>query len=189
MPIISPTTILQVSTLALLLAVAVGTDARWRRIPNRLIWVGIAAALVMHSVGLVLETGSLAGAMWWSPLAGLAAGFGLLLPLYLLRAMGAGDVKLMAMVGAFVGASAVLTATLYTFLAGGLLALLFMLGRGVAAQTLTNLRFMLTSWGIRAVTGLGMRLEAPLQTTAARLPYALAIALGTGAGLIWPLGF
>jgi len=81
----------------------------------------------------------------------------------------------------------VLTVTLYTLLAGGALSLAFMLGRGVAAQTLANVRLLLTDWALRATTGQGARL-APLQTTAARLPYAVAIALGTGAALLWPLG-
>jgi prepilin peptidase CpaA len=110
-----------------------------------------------------------------------------MLPLYLLRAMGAGDVKLMAMVGAFIGPAAVATAVLYTLLAGGLLSLVFMLGRGVAAQTFANIRFMLTDRAVRAASGQGSALP-PLQTTAARLPYALAIALGTAAALVWPLG-
>lgn len=108
------------------------------------------------------------------------------MPLYLLRACGAGDVKLIAMVGSFIGAPAVLTAALYTLLAGGLLSLVFMLGRGVAAQTLANVRFMLTHWMVRAQTGEGVRFE-PLQNTAARLPYAVAISLGTLAALVWPL--
>ena len=92
----------------------------------------------------------------------------------------------MALVGACLGAQPVLTATLYTLLAGGLLSIMFMLGGGVAAQTIANVRFMLTDWALRLSTGQGARL-APLQTTAARLPYAVAIALGTGAALLWPL--
>jgi prepilin peptidase CpaA len=109
-----------------------------------------------------------------------------MLPLYLLRATGAGDVKLMAMVGAFIGPTAVLSAVLYTLIAGGLLSLVFMLFRGVAAQTLNNIRYMLTDWRLGVSSGQGLRLP-PLQTTAARLPYAVAIALGTAAALIWPL--
>ena len=108
------------------------------------------------------------------------------MPLYLLRAMGAGDVKLMAMVGAFVGAPTVFMATLYTLLAGGLLSLVVMLGRGVAGPTLRNLRFLLTDWSLRRHTGQGLAL-APLDTTAARLPYALAIGLGTVAALFGPI--
>ncbi len=177
----------EIGALALLLAIAVGTDARSRRIPNLLVLVGVIIALGTHYVAIAVGSSSLPGEYWWAPLAGLAAGFGLLLPLYLLRAMGAGDVKLMAMVGAFIGFPAILTATLYTMVAGGVLALLFMLGRGVAAQTINNLRFMLTSLAVRISTGQGGSLE-PLHTTAARMPYALAIAVGTGAALLWPLG-
>ncbi|MBW6493604.1 MAG: A24 family peptidase [Burkholderiaceae bacterium] len=178
--------LVQVVTLSLLMAIAVGTDSRAHRIPNRLLFLGITIALGTTWGWLANGHVVLSGPAWWSPLAGLAAGFGMLLPLYLFRAMGAGDVKLMAMVGAFIGFPAIITATLYTMAAGGILALLFMLGRGVAAQTISNLRLMLTSLAVRVSTGQGGKLE-PLETTAARMPYALAIAIGTGAALLWPL--
>lgn len=182
-----PVIIVTHALLVALLVPAVVVDLRSRRIPNRLVLSGIALAFIAHATALITGSVPLAGPAWWSPLTGLLGGFALLMPLYLLRATGAGDVKLMAMVGAFVGAQAVLDATLYTLLAGGLLALVFMLGRGVAAQTLANVRFLLTDWALRLSSGQGARL-APLQTTAARLPYAVAIALGTGAALLWPLG-
>lgn len=176
-------------TLILLFAgliAAVAFDLHSRRIPNKLVLAGLTSALALHAFALYSTATPLAGPAWWSPLAGIAAGFALMLPLHLLRAMGAGDVKLMAMVGAFIGPAAVLSAALYTLLAGGLLSLVFMLGRGVAAQTLANIRFMLTDWALRSSSGQGVRLP-PLQTTAARLPYALAIALGSAAALLWPL--
>lgn len=182
-----PVIIVTPTLLVALLAAAVLVDLRSRRIPNRLVLIGIALAFIAHAVALITGSVPLAGPDWWAPLAGLLSGFALLMPLYLLRATGAGDVKLMAMVGAFVGAQAVLDATLYTLLAGGLLALVFMLGRRVATQTLANVRFLLTDWALRLSSGQAARL-APLQTTAARLPYAVAIALGTGAALLWPLG-
>ena len=172
--------------LTALLLSAVIVDVRSRRIPNTLVLAGLALAFTAHLITLSTGSSPLAGRSWWSPLTGLLTGLASLLPLYLLRATGAGDVKLMGVVGAFIGAQPVLAATLYTLLAGGLLSLVFMLGRGVAAQTLANVRFLLTDWALRASSGQGARL-APLQTTAARLPYAVAIALGTGAALLWPL--
>jgi len=172
--------------LATLLLAAVAVDLRRRRIPNTLILAGLALAFVLHASSIAWGRMPLAGSAWWAPLGGIAAGFAMLLPLYLLRATGAGDVKLMAMVGAFVGAPLVLTVALYTLLAGGALSLAFMCGRGVAAQALANVRFMLTDWAVRAATGHGARL-APLQATAARLPYAVAITLGTAGALLWPL--
>ncbi|WPC67759.1 prepilin peptidase [Rhodoferax ferrireducens] len=171
--------------IALLLS-AVISDLMSRRVPNTVVLTGLVLAFIAHTIALCMGSVPLAGRNWWAPLTGLLTGLASLMPLYLLRATGAGDVKLMGMVGAFIGAQSVLTATVYTLLAGGLLSLVFMLGRGVAAQTLANVRFLLTDWALRASSGQGARL-APLQTTAARLPYAVAIALGTGAALLWPL--
>ena len=171
--------------LVLFLGLAVIEDIRSRRIPNTLVTSGVALAMALHSQGMVQGSGSLAGPAWWSAIAGMAAGLALMLPLYALRAMGAGDVKLMAMVGTFIGAGPVLWATLCTLIAGGILSIVYMLGRGVAAQTLNNLRALLFDWTVRVGSGQGIRV-APLENTAARLPYALAIALGTSASLLWP---
>lgn len=171
--------------LSALLATAVLTDLRSRRIPNTLVATGLVLALGLHALALAGGRPALAGPNPWSPLTGLAVGALALLPLHLLRACGAGDVKLMAMVGTFVGAPAVLAAALATLLAGGVLSLLFLLGRGVAAQTLANLQLMLLDWRQRAGSGQGLGLPAPRAATAARLPYALAIAAGTAAALLW----
>ena len=178
-----------VGLLAVLLVWAVVTDLRSRRIPNKLCAAGILLAGACHAAALAQGVSPLAGPAWWAPLAGMLAGLALLLPLYLLGATGAGDVKLMAAVGAFIGVPAIVSAVLYTLLCGGLLSLVFMFGRGVAAQTLANVRYLLTDLAVRASArecGVGL---APLETTAARLPYAVAIALGTAAALIRPLGW
>jgi prepilin peptidase CpaA len=165
--------------LAALLLVAVVMDLRSRRIPNRLVLTGLALAAAMHSYAVLASATPLAGPAWWSPLAGLLAGGIALLPLYLLRACGAGDLKLMAMAGAFIGAPTALRAVLFTLLAGGVLSLMFMLHRRVATQAIANLRFMLGDWLLR-VRGGGQGVAlAPLATTAARLPYAVAISAGT----------
>jgi prepilin peptidase CpaA len=167
------------ASLTALLASAVATDLRSQRIPNRLVLIGLAVAFGFHAWALSTGSTALAGARWWTPVAGIAAGGAVLMPLYLLRGCGAGDVKLMAMVGAFVGPVTALWATLCTLLAGGLLSLLIMLMRGVAVQTLINVLSMLAH-------GLP---RSPLQQTAARMPYAVAIALGTLAALMsGPLG-
>jgi prepilin peptidase CpaA len=178
---------LAIVLLTLVLVAAVATDLRSRRIPNTLVLAGLAGAFALHAWAWLLGGAPLAGPRWWSPLAGLATGLAVLMPLYLLRACGAGDVKLMAVVGAFVGAKLVLAAALYTVLAGGVLALLFMFGRGVAAQTLANVRALLSQSATRMRSGQGMQLQ-PLQHTAARLPYAVAIGAGTLIALRWPLG-
>jgi len=160
--------------LAALLLVAIATDLHRRRIPNALVALGLGLGLA----GRLLDPGVPAGAALITFFQGSGAGLLVLMPLYLMRACGAGDVKLMAMVGGFVGPTAVCNAALWTLVSGGVLSLVFMLGRGVAAKTIENIRFLLTDLMVRARTGGGTQL-APLATTAARLPYAVAIAAGT----------
>lgn len=161
-------------SLAGLLVAAVWTDLSHRRIPNRLILVGLGLGWVAAPLVLLAS-----GETWsWDPYTGSLAGLAVLMPLYVVRGCAAGDVKLMALVGAFVGPALVVTATVYAVLAGGVLSLLCMLRPGVAVQTVHNLRFMLTDWLMRLTTRSGLQLTPPA-TTAARLPYALAIATGT----------
>jgi prepilin peptidase CpaA len=169
------------SILCLLLAGAVWSDCWERRISNRLVLAGVCIGLVCNTA---LPEGfgfadSLPGALGFrSALAGLGVGFILMLPLYLLRAMGAGDVKLMAMVGAFLGPQAMFSVVLATFIAGGVLILAQTARTGTLGQLLSNLRTLLLSSFFK----LTMR-EAPVldavQTSAGRMPYALAIAMGT----------
>lgn len=186
MTTVSPATVSQVFALGLLLACAVVMDLRSRRIPNRLVLVGVLLAAVMHAALLATGQPALAGDAWWSTPAGLLAGGAALLPLYLMRATGAGDVKLLAMVGAFTGPATAVCAVLYTLLAGGVLALLWMPLCGATADTLRNLRALMSDWLVRVRTGGGVRL-APIESSAARLPYAVAISVGTAGALCWPL--
>ena len=81
-----------------LLLIAAVSDYRTRRIPNELVLAGAAAGLLGNTLFSTLPLDGFVTA-----LQGLATGLAAFLPLYLLRLMGAGDVKLMAMVGAFLG--------------------------------------------------------------------------------------
>lgn len=169
------------TTLVLLLLIAIMTDVHHHRIPNLLVLIGLIAGTAFQCLPyqegeFLSATGPESGLV--PALAGIALGFLLPLPLYLLRAMGAGDVKLLMVVGAFLGPSQILGVLVLTFAAGGLLALLTLLYRRSFATLLTNLRFMLIAGAVRASGAEAPRIE-PLQTTAGRLPYAVAIALGT----------
>lgn len=164
-----------------LLSVAVATDLRTRRIPNLLVLAGLVCALLVSlfapPVSGASSTARVAVTLIGATLAAL-----LILPLYLLRACGAGDVKLMAMAGAFLDPATAASAVIWTYIAGGVLSLVYLMGRGVASQTLHNLRLMATSgWG-RVRAGRDVHIE-PLARTAARLPYGVAIAAGTLAAL------
>src|SRR5947209_3673955 len=95
----------QVLLLALVLGAAV-FDARYRRIPNWLTLAGVLIGLAMNAYLYgVFPTKQVQGS--WGGLLfaaqGLGFGFAVYVFLYALRAMGAGDVKLMAAVGAMAG--------------------------------------------------------------------------------------
>lgn len=167
-------------TLFALLAAAAWIDMRKHRIPNLISLGGAMAGLLMNT-GLYGLDGFLAG------LGGLSLAFVIMLPFYLLRGMGAGDVKLMAAVGAFIGPHQVLLAVGLTLGAGsiaGLTMLVLHRGVGQAFQ-----RYWFTFRGL-VTTGTWLY-SPPKQNEAAaiRFPYALAIALGTGAALIYLNGF
>ena len=164
---------IKLALLVVLVAVAAGFDLKSRRIPNWLVLMGLIASFIFQI--LFNSSGSFSGFKAWG--LGLLVGFGLFLPLYLLRAMGAGDVKLMAMVGAFLGPVSALGAVLMTLVVGGVLAIAVALWSGVLRHTLGNIRFVLTQTMLKTLPG-GVQLEAPAYS-AGSLPYAVAIAAGT----------
>ena len=96
--------------------VSAGTDLRARRVPN--IW------LALHAVfALLLRVGR--GEVQPIPAALTAAviPFLLLFPLFLIRAVGAGDIKLLMVIGLYIGRPAVLHCLLWSFLFAGVFAL------------------------------------------------------------------
>ena len=164
------------AVLAALLAMAAVIDWRSYRIPNWLTVGGMALGLLGNAAADGLMPGLLPA------LAGLALGMAVLLPLYALRLMGAGDVKLMAAVGAFIGAPAILYAVLFTFIAGGVAALAFAVYRRalrrVAGNVIDTVQFMAfaAAVGVKPEPG-GQR------SSIGRLPYGSSIAAGTLAWL------
>ena len=138
------------------LLMAAVSDLRSRRIPNRVV----------------------AG--------GMLCGFALFLPLHLLRVIGAGDVKLLAMVGVWLGPQLLLGTTVLTLMAGGVMSIVMMLASGTARRVLGNVRTLLTSFVVGAHAGHVTTLQSRT-TSGVRMPYALAIAAGTAAQVAWVL--
>ncbi|MCB1907095.1 MAG: prepilin peptidase [Rhodocyclaceae bacterium] len=165
-----------ISILISILTVACWFDMRERRVPNALILAGMLIAPVLGWA----EAGAPGIG---SALAGLAAGLAVLLPFFVLRMVGAGDVKLMSVVGGFTGAAALLPIALYTFIAGGLLAAVSLLATRSGAQALSNFRLLLLSMTSR-VSGASVTTADLGLKTACRLPYAVAIACGVLAWLL-----
>jgi prepilin peptidase CpaA len=176
-------------SLAAWLVLAMASDVRTRRIPNWVVAGGMVTGLLVHALA---PQGNGLFEFWWgglgagSALLGLAAGLGLLLPLHLLRVLGAGDVKLFAMVGTWLGAQLLLGTLLLTLLAGGGMSLAIMLARRSSRRVLGNVRLMLTTAMVGMQSG---RLGAfdPAMAGSVRLPYAVAIGTGTLAHVGWLL--
>lgn len=165
--------------LASLLGVALVFDLRYRRIPNWLIATGLIAGLACSFLppdGLLAGRGAGSEGGLSRALLGVLTGFVVMFPFYFLRAMGAGDVKLVAMAGAFLGPLQTGGMILLTFLAGGVLSLLAALLSGSLSRVIANLRLM----GSVALSGRNSGLSQRDLVTTGRLPYALAIVAGTG---------
>ncbi len=124
--------------LLLLLLIAAIYDIKYRRIPNWLTLSGVVLALVVNSV----IGPPLAGLVF--ALEGFALAFGMYMLLYVLRAMGAGDVKLMAAVGAMVGWQRWLGIFFVTAIIGGIMAVLLVTARKRLKSTFWNMSFILT---------------------------------------------
>ncbi|USX27968.1 prepilin peptidase [Oxalobacteraceae bacterium OTU3CINTB1] len=173
--------------LSLLLALAVWNDLRARRIPNTLVFGGAVLGIALNCLypdgaGLFAAPQGGIGFAW--SLAGLATGLALLLPMYAMRALGAGDVKLMAMVGAFAGPWPSVVIVLLTLLAGGVLALAVAAWNGRLRAMMRNTYQMGVYAFMRRLGGEQLKIEAPAEASG-RLPYAIAIAAGTLPYLAW----
>jgi prepilin peptidase CpaA len=150
--------------------VASGFDLKSRRIPNVLTFGATAAGVVFAAA-----TGGFAGI--GAGLAGWLIAMALWLPIYAVGGMGAGDVKLMAAIGMWMGPAGALHAALYAAIAGGVLALGVALSRGIVRQTVDNVQLLITHW---QVAGFAPHAQLTLATaTSPRLAYAVPILLGT----------
>src|SRR5690606_14354504 len=141
-----------------------------------------ATGMLWHTVtidGDGLFASSLAGGLGISASAiGALAAFAGLFPLYLLRVLGAGDVKLATALGAWVGWQALLPWALLVMISGGVLALAWMINTRRRSRVLFNLYSMTMHSFVEgpraAIAGFD-----PQAAAADRLPYAWAILAGT----------
>ena len=159
-------------SLLLVLICAIVTDIYERKILNVLIVLGLVGGLIGQ---LLLPQGL--GFLQWG--IGVVIGFICFFPLYSLRAMAAGDVKLMMVVGGFLGFPLVLTAALYSYVAGGIMAIIIVLAKGRLKQVAHNIKMILTPLYIRAISGVDVSDGLIKQVSVGRMPYAVAIGAGT----------
>jgi prepilin peptidase CpaA len=162
-----------------LVVIAGVIDYRSYRIPN---WLTFGGALVGLASSTLVAGQPLDGFLW--ALAGLAAGLVVMIPLYALRVMGAGDVKLMAAVGAFLGFPAILYAVLFTFIAGGVAAVVFALAHKASRRMADNVGAIAWSMTLAAMTGTSPATSLKQAGSVGKLPYAISIGIGTIAYMV-----
>jgi prepilin peptidase CpaA len=165
------------TNLLLLVSIAAVNDLATRRIPNRLLLTGLAIALILRLLSVNR------GASLLMALGGMAVGLAVFLPFYLLRGMAAGDVKLMAVIGAFTGPENAFSIAVWTWCAGGVMALAVVIARGHLRLVLRNLGGMC----VKLIPGFSLPVPEPQQSAGA-LPYGVAIAVGTMVFLVRSYG-
>ncbi len=145
-------------------------DIRTHRLPNALTYCGIASGILVRTL--------LDGwrGMGQALLGGLIGG-GAFLVFFLLQGLGAGDVKLMTAIGSWAGWQQSFVVLLATAIAGGLLAVAYMIWNRRVAQTIRNMGALARSFrdsGIRPHPEINLN-----NSRCIRIPYAIAIAAGT----------
>lgn len=172
--------------LAVLALAALGFDLKYRRIPNWLVMVGLLLGVVINVVGP--QAGArVAGLFSDMPAAqglggaikGAGLAFLMLIPFYMLRVMGAGDVKLMMAIGALLGPMPVMNVILFVFLIAGLIALGFFVFKIGLLESIRQLFVAVTTKNTDSL------LKISTKNTAWRMPFSVPVGLGLIAYSIW----
>jgi prepilin peptidase CpaA len=167
-----PSDLIVITTVVAGTGTGAAIDMWTRRVPNPL-----TAGLAL--IGVIFAVCGISGLSMGASLGGIAVGLLLMLPGHMIGATGAGDVKLLAAAGAFIGPRHTLTAFFYTVIAGGVIAIVISLWRGRLRQTVGD-----TAWLIATAGANAPAIESPLKNN--RFAYAPAIAVGT---MLVALGF
>ena len=160
---------LLVVLLVMILIAASFIDIRSHRIPNWLTYPAVMFGIGAHTLLQGLDGLFFSGS-------GMLLGFGLLIVFYLVGGMGAGDVKLMAAVGAFLGPKGVFAAFIFTALAGGIYAVALLIRGGRLGATLARLGTPFALY-LGSLTSAGSIDETT--RAAPKLCYGVAITIGT----------
>lgn len=154
--------------LAILITIAVIWDLKSHRIPNWIILCGLLGGFGYNLAAAGWSGGLLA-------LKGMLLGMLFLFPAFAVGGMGAGDVKLLGMVGAMKGSLFALNTFIWTGLWGGLIAVILLAYKKALKQTAMKLTygFMIAPMGFTKVD-----MTSQNNPAAVCFPYGLAIGLG-----------
>ncbi|HYY58257.1 MAG TPA: A24 family peptidase [Pyrinomonadaceae bacterium] len=160
--------LLYITLLAPLAVVIAYYDVRYRRIPNAFVLAALVGGLTINAI-FAGFSGLLAS------LSGCALAFFPLFILHIFGAMGAGDVKLFAAVGAIVGAGLVLPTLLIVMITGGVIAVYSMIRAGTVRATMQRVLMIL----VGLLPGWQMPRFAVPADRRHTIPYGVAIMIGS----------
>lgn len=172
--------------LSVVLIWAAWIDGKKLKVPN-----GLTFPLV---IGGWIASGLMFGwAGVWSSLLGTAVGLGLLLPAYAIGGMGAGDVKLLAGVGAWIGMAHTFWAFVVTVVVGAVMAVVMIVARGGVIRHVRQFFAILFEILVIRNPEKLAALAAERKPRMLLLPYGIPIAVGTIAyfawnGMLFPVG-
>jgi prepilin peptidase CpaA len=145
-------------------------DGRTRRIPNWFTVTGFVTGVILNTI-ISGPRGTLAA------IEGAGLGLAILLPMVLVRAMGAGDWKLMGAIGALLGPKMLFLVLLASILIAGFMSVVLMIRAKRVRETLRNLSSLIL-WFLT----FGMRTNPEISLDNPRLlklPFGVAAAIGT----------
>ena len=160
--------------LVLVLIICLITDIKEQMIYNKVIFPTLITVMPLH-----LIFNGVSGLKF--SVLGLLVGFSLLLIPYFLGGIGAGDVKLLALIGAIKGSFFVLNTALYMAVIGGIIALIIIL---VHKETVKCFKGMII-WIASFFQGVKYKLELPTSALIKKYPYGVSIVGGAAICLIF----
>lgn len=163
---------------SIVLVVAAVIDGWKLKVPNWITFPFVISGWVYSTAMFGWE------GLGWS-MAGTAVGLALLMPAYAIGGMGAGDVKLLAGVGAWIWGTATFYAFACSAIVGGLLAVLMVVFRRRWQHHLTQFRQIINEILIVRDPNALSAIAADRKCTMLLLPYGIPIAIGTIAYFIW----
>lgn len=161
-------TLVNISLLIPLAIIIAYYDVRYRRIPNAFVLATLAAGLTINAI-----FGGLPGVA--ASLGGCVLAFVLMFMLHIFGAMGAGDVKLFAAIGAVTGSQMVIPTFVVVILTGGLLAVVSMVRSGMVRTTMHRVLQIL----VGMLPGWQMPRFAVPSDRKYTIPYGVAITMGS----------
>ncbi len=161
-----------VKLVALVLIVAAWIDGRELRVPN---WITFPMVLS----GLIFNAVAASGIGLSDSLLGMVVGLATLLPLYAVGGMGAGDVKLMAGLGAWLGPLVAWEAFVVSVVVGAVMAVIMVLWRKSWSKHYGNFLMIAMEWMTVKNPKELAQIAAERKPQMLLLPYGIPICIGS----------